>query len=273
MIAVLILTLNEEINLPACLASVAWADDVLVLDSGSTDRTVEIARARGARVLERPFDNFATQRNHGIDRGDFGAKWILHLDADERVPPELRDELVRVAAGAASLPAYRVASKLMFRGRWLKRSGMYPAYQVRFGRGQALRFVQVGHGQREAIPPHEVGTLRAALIHEAFAKGVDEWTERHARYAADEAAARAANAEPFAADLARLLSRDPVERRRAAKRLSWRLPARPWFRFFYMAVLRGGLLDGRAGLEYCRLLADYERMTDIKTRELARTRC
>jgi hypothetical protein len=110
--------------------------------------------------------------------------------------------------------------------------------------------------------------LREALVHEAFAKGLDEWRERHRRYAAEEAAARAANTVPVREDIARLFHRDRTERRRAAKRLSWRLPARPALRFLYMAILRGGLLDGPPGLEYCRLLADYERMTDRNTRAL-----
>ncbi len=268
MIATLILTLNEDVNLPTCLDSVAWCDEVLVLDSFSTDRTVDIASERGVRVLQRRFDDFATQRNFGLEQGGLRSDWVLHVDADERVPAALRDEIRGILNNTAARPAYRVASKLMFQGRWLRHAGMYPAYQVRLGRRDTLRFVQAGHGQREALPPEQVGTLREALVHEPFAKGLDAWRERHQRYAAEEAAARAANTIPTRNDLARLFDPDPVERRRAAKRLSWRLPARPWFRFMYMAVLRRGLLDGRAGLEYCRLMAMYERLTDVKARAL-----
>jgi glycosyltransferase involved in cell wall biosynthesis len=268
MTAALILTLNEERNLPACLDSVAWCDEVLVLDSFSADRTVEVARERGVRVLQRRFDDFASQRNFGVEQGGMRSDWILHVDADERVTGALRDEILGVTRSAMPKPAYRVASKLMFQGRWLRHAGMYPAYQVRLGRREVLRFAQAGHGQREALPPEQVGTLREALIHEAFSKGLDEWRERHRRYADAEAVARVANTVPVSADLRRLLHRDPVERRRAAKRLSWQLPARPWFRFLYMAVLRGGALDGRPGLEYCRLMAGYERLTDLKVREL-----
>ena len=109
MISVLILTFNEEANLPRCLKSVAWSDDVLVVDSFSTDRTVEIAKKFGARVLEREFDHFAGQRNFGLDMGELRHDWVLHLDADEVVTEALRDEMIAVRQG--SYHAYRVPSR------------------------------------------------------------------------------------------------------------------------------------------------------------------
>src|SRR5688572_4169495 len=132
MISILILTFNEEQNLPGCLASVAWSDDVLVMDSFSTDRSVEVAKGRNVRVMQRAFDHFAGQRNFGLESGGLKYEWVLHLDADEVVTSELRDELARVI-DSAHHEAYRIASKMMFQERWLKHSGMYPAYQVRFG--------------------------------------------------------------------------------------------------------------------------------------------
>src|SRR5262245_22406472 len=125
MISVLILTLNEEENLPDCLSSVAWSDDVLVLDSLSTDRTTEIALKAGARVLQNRFVNFAEQRNFGLKHGGFRNDWVLHLDVDERVSPELRDEMLAFVQEGGK-EAYRLASKMMFHGRWLKHSGLYP---------------------------------------------------------------------------------------------------------------------------------------------------
>ena len=180
MISVLILTLNEEQNLRRCLASVRWAEDVLVLDSFSTDRTVEIARQAGARVLQRRFDDFAGQRNHGLQHGGLKHDWVLHLDADEVVSEELKDELLRVVK-SADKDAYRVASKMMFQDRWLKYSGMYPTYQVRFGLKDKLAFAQAGHGQRETLAAERVGTLREALLHYSFSKGMTDWMERHRR--------------------------------------------------------------------------------------------
>ena len=193
MISVLILTLNEAQNLPRCLESVAWSDDVLVVDSFSTDRTVELARSRGARVLQNRFEDFARQRNFGLREGKLKHDWVLHLDADEVVTPELQAEL-QALANRAEHDAYRVASKMMFQGRWLKRSGMYPSYQVRFGRRDRLKFQQVGHGQRESLATGSVGTLREPLLHHSFSKGLADWIERHNRYSTAEAAHFLANA-------------------------------------------------------------------------------
>jgi glycosyltransferase involved in cell wall biosynthesis len=140
MISVVILTLNEAGSLQRSLDSVAWSDDVLVVDSGSSDDTVAIARAAGARVLVRAFDSFAGQRNFAMDTGAFRHRWVLHLDADEVVTPALREELLVLAASTdAAYPVYRLPSRLIFMGRWLRHAGMYPAYQVRFGRAEALR--------------------------------------------------------------------------------------------------------------------------------------
>lgn len=265
-ISVLILTLNEEANLPRCLAALDWADDVLVVDSFSSDRTVEIAEAWGARVLQRRFDDFAGQRNFGLQEGGLKHDWVLHLDADEVVPPDLRDEMHAVIKDD-SKDAYRVPSKMMLHGQWLRRSGMYPAYQVRLGRREALGFVQVGHGQRETLPPERVGTLEHALLHYSFSKGLDDWFERHNRYSTDEARLALAEAAEGEVDWSGLVATDATRRRRALKGLAARLPFRPTLRFLYMYVLRRGFLDGKAGYTYCRLLATYETMTVLKMKE------
>lgn len=263
----LVLTYNEERNLPGCLASIAWADDILLIDSFSSDKTVEIARAAGCRVVQRKFKDFADQRNFGIDHGDWRHDWILHLDADEQVTPALRAEIERVTA-SRERAAYRVASKMMFQGRWLKHSGLYPWYQVRLGRRDSLRFVQTGHGQRETLPADRVGTLREPLEHYSFGKGLHDWFEKHNRYSTAEALHELAldATEPVGVG-AVLRSRDGVERKRALKRLFARLPFRPTIRFLYMYLWRRGFLDGHAGLTYCRLLAIYEYMIVLKLRE------
>lgn len=264
MISVLILTLNEEVNIGDCLASVAWADDVLVLDSGSEDRTVEIAEAKGARVMHRPFDTFASQRNYGLQEGALTYDWVLHLDADERVTPTLRAALQKKAQHAA-MRAYRVPSKLMFQDTWLKYSGMYPTYQVRFGRKDALTFEQVGHGQRSALPADRVGTLDEPLLHYAFSKGIADWVERHNRYSTDEAEhAPKASSEPI--NWTALVGDDPQARRRALKALSYRLPFRPLLRFLYVYLGCLGFLDGRPGFDYAVLLSFYEYLIGLKRR-------
>ncbi|MCS3824334.1 glycosyltransferase family 2 protein [Salinibacter ruber] len=268
MISVLILTLNEEVNIAECLDSVGWADDVLVLDSGSEDRTVEIAEAEGARVMHRPFDNFASQRNYGLQEGGLEYDWVLHLDADERVTPELRSELEREARRDAR-GAYRVPSKLMFQGRWLKHAGMYPTYQIRFGRCDALTFTQVGHGQRGDLSAEQVGTLDEPLLHYAFSKGIADWVQRHNRYSTDEAV-HALAAEGKSTDWTALVWGDSQARRRALKDLSYRLPCRPLLRFFYVYLWRMGFLDGRPGFDYAVLLSFYEYLIGLKRRERTR---
>ena len=267
MISVVILTHNEAINIERCLASVAWSDDVVVIDSGSADGTCEIAERLGARVLFRPFDNFAEQRNFALDHGQIRHKWVLHLDADEEVSTELKAEMMEVAAHSPGKAAYRVPFRLMLMRQWLKHSGMYPGYQVRFGSRDRLRFHMVGHGQRESLQPQDVGTLRGHLVHHNFSKGMSEWLAKHARYARDEAAT--------AFDLSRrhrwtdlLKSRDSSERRRVLKDLSNAMPMRPFLRFAYVYLLRRGFLDGRAGLRYALLMAVYQWMIDLNIIEL-----
>lgn len=268
MISVVILTLNEGCNLQRCMDSVGWSDDVVVVDSGSSDDTVEIARAAGARVLVRPFDTFAGQRNHAMGTGDFRHAWVLHLDADEVVPPALRDEMLAIAAQSAPpYPVYRLPSRLIFMGRWLRHAGMYPAYQVRLGQADALRFVDYGHGQREAQSPEFVGTCRNALDHHNFSKGINDWFGRHLRYARREAMqAIDESSQPLV--LRQLWRGDSTTRRRALKRLAYRMPLRPLLRFLYIYVVKRGFLDGVAGFHYSAMIAVYQYFINLNERDL-----
>lgn len=263
-VSILILTHNEAANLPACLGALTWCDDILVIDSGSTDASVEIARAHGARLLHRPFDNFAGQRNHALEHGDFRHEWILHLDADEIVDANFLAALQALEPTQA-LDAWRVPFKTMFFGRWLRHAGMWPAYQVRLGHARRLRFKQVGHGQREDLPPERVGDFPRALLHYSFSHGLRRWLDKHVRYAADEAAVIAAGSESVQG----LFARDRTQRRRALKALVGRLPGflRPPARFFHIYVVRLGFLDGRAGFVYAVMLSVYEAMIAILVHE------
>src|SRR6185295_19437317 len=119
------------------------------------------------------FTNFADQRNFGLAKGGFKHDWILHLDADEIVTEELRDE-IHAAVQNSEKDAYQVGSRMMFNGQWLRHSGLYPSYQVRFGRRERLRFIQAGHGQREEMPAGRIGTLQSPLIHHSFSKGIHD---------------------------------------------------------------------------------------------------
>ncbi|QNN69278.1 glycosyltransferase family 2 protein [Thermomonas carbonis] len=264
--------MNEAANLPRCLASIAWSDDVVVLDSGSTDATVEIAQARGARVITRPFDSFAGQRNHAMEHAQFKHSWVLHLDADEVVTEVLREELLAIACAASTrFPVFRVPSRIIFMEQWLKHAGMYPAYQVRFGRADALRFIDHGHGQREVQPPEQVGTLVHPLDHYNFSKGINDWFARHLRYAEHEARQMLAErAQPLR--IGDMLSMDATIRRRGLKRIAARLPMRATLRFLYSYVLRRGFLDGIAGLQYARMLAIYQQFIDFNIQQSTASR-
>lgn len=264
MYSVLILTLNEERDLPRCLASVKNCDDIVVLDSGSTDETAEIARTAGARVFARAFDDFAGQRNFAQKQISFRHPWVFHLDADEQFTPEL-DAECRAAATRTDVDGFLVAPRMMWEGRWIPHCTDYPAWQARFVRAPEFEFIQVGHGQREALHMR-TARLLANYLHDLSSGGETEWLDKHRRYARAEAQAHLSTATD--GHLSDLWAGERLVRRRALKRLSYALPGRPALRFVYQYLLRGGFLDGGAGFRYCRLLARYEGFTTEELRRL-----
>lgn len=260
-VSVLILTFNEERNIGPCLEALAWCNDILVLDSGSTDRTVEIAQSRGARILHNPFKCFADQRNFGLEHGQFRYEWVLHLDADEIVTPEFRKELAMLDP-PEGIDAWTVPSQMMLFGRWIRHAGMYPTYQVRLGHRDRLRFVQIGHGQREDLPENRIATFAVPYLHYCFSHGLFGWFTKHVRYARDEAA--------LILELRRKVrsterTAGAMSRRRMAKSTAARIPVllRPLLRFIYIYVLKQGFRDGRAGFIYAVMLSIYEGITAI----------
>lgn len=265
--SVAILTLNEEHDLPAALASVAACDDVVVFDSFSTDKTCEIARAGGARVSQRRFDNYASHRNAAL-AVDYRHPWVLMLDADERVPADLLDELSRVTAeDDPSISLYRLRRKDMFCGKWIKHSSCYPTWFARLMRVGKARFIR--EINEDVVSDGKTAFLQQHLVHYPFSKGVAYWVDRHNRYSTMEA--RAMLAETAQAFRFRdIFSINPVLRRRALKQLAYRMPLRPMIVFIYLYFARFGCLDGRAGLSYCFLRTFYEFMIDLKASELRR---
>jgi hypothetical protein len=217
--------------------------------------------------VQREFDSFAGQRNFAIEHCELKYEWIFHLDADEVMTPDLSAEILGHIA-ATDKDAYRVSSKLMLNGKFLRRAGLFPWYQVRLGRRGKLRFVQVGHGQREQLPSHTIGTLKNPLLHFPFEKGLEDWVEKHNRYSTAEARQNIYGYADDDSAILDLLSIAGDRRRRAAKKIFRWLPCRPTIRFIYMYLLRGGILDGAAGFTYCRLLAWYEWLIVLKEREI-----
>ena len=265
MISILILTKNEAVNLGDCLDSVAFSDDVVILDSESTDETVQIAKSYGATVLTRPFDNYAAQRNFGLAH-NFKHDWVLMLDADERVPEDFVEE-IRAVTDRIDNPVtlYRMRRKDMFMGRWLKRSSGYPTWFGRlFRKGQVRVEREINE---ECYTSGEVALLEGHLIHYPFNKGIAYWFERHNRYSSMEAVKLL---EERAQSLAyeNFISRDPMLRRKAFKALAYRLPLRPFLTFVYLYFARFGFLDGKAGLNFCLMRAVYEILINLKIKEL-----
>ena len=268
-ISVLIMTLNEEKNLPACLASLAWCDDIVVLDSYSTDGTVEIAQAAGARVYQRAHDTESRQRTYGLKEIEYKYPWVYTPDADEVTPSDLRDEMLAIARDATRPESsFRIRYKNMFMGRWIKHSSLYPTWITRLVRPDRVRYERDAHSRCLTEGPE--GRLNAHFIHYSFNKGMNAWYDKHNRYSSSEARETITSLREKRVPWRDLLSGVPEVRRRALKELSMRLPFRPAARFVYMYVLRGGFLDGREGYHYCQLLAAYEYMIVIKTEELRR---
>lgn len=265
-VSVVILTLNEEINIRACIESCADALDIHVLDSGSTDQTRAIAESLGARVWVNPFKSFGAQRNWAIDNITVQTPWIFHLDADERFTPELVQTLRALLAKNPDEAGFHVPNKMMFMGRWLKRSGAYPTYQMRLFHKDRMRFSDYGHGQREDTTGR-VGRIETPYLHYSFSKGLFDWFDKHNRYSSQEAI-QFINREESLPALSDLLARNPTQRRRAWKRVLYGFPGWPIINLCARLFVFGGILEGKAGVTYCTMLAMYEQQIRVKLRLL-----
>lgn len=268
-VSVVILTLNEEENLPDCLKALEWCDDIVILDSFSSDRTVEIARAAGARVYQRAFDSEPNQRNYSLKEIDYIHPWVYTPDADEICTPELREEMLAIARDASRQEVLFMARyRNIFMGRWIRRSSLYPTWTPRFMRPDRVHYERLIHPRCVGDGP--VGRLQSHYDHYSFNKGLAAWYDKHNRYSSNEATLATETEGPQKIKWRNLFSSDTADRRYAMKAIAARLPFRPTQRFLYMYVLRGGFMDGWAGYTYCRMLASYELMIEIKTVERRR---
>lgn len=269
MISVLILTLNEEVNIADCIRSVAWSDDIHVFDSYSTDRTVTLAREAGAHVTQRVFDNYAAHRNAALTALPFRHAWVLILDADERPTSDLSEEMVRVASSPAQgVVAYRIRRRDFFMDTWLKHAQMSPFY-IRLVQPSKVRYTRIVNEVLET--DGAVADLKAPFDHYPFSKGIAHWFAKHNQYSTLEAKLIVEGQRDEVPSLSKVLrGRDFEERRRHQKSLFYRMPGRPVIKWLYLMFIRGGLLDGRAGVTYSTLMAIYEYMIVLKTRELRR---
>ncbi|MDH4477129.1 MAG: glycosyltransferase family 2 protein [Verrucomicrobiaceae bacterium] len=258
MISILILTKNEQQDLPSCLASIAWSDDVHVYDSFSTDRTLEIAQAAGATVTQRAFDNWSAHQNWGLANIPFKHPWVLYIDADERVSEGLKNAAIQAAKVGATESAFRIQRRDFYLdGTWLKHAQISP-YYLRLFRPTKMRYERLVNPV--SIVDGPISDLQGYLDHYPFSKGIRFWLERHIKYAELEAKTILENQKKNHSFSFRkaLTSNDFTEKRFHQKELFYRIPGRPLIKFFYMMLVRRAFLDGRAGFTYATLQSIYE---------------
>lgn len=268
MISILILTKNEENDLPGCLASVAWSDDIHVFDSFSNDQTVTIAQNTGAIVTQRVFDGYASQRNASLRNLNFKYPWVFILDADERIPKELVSTLFdKINSADKNTDGFRIRRKDYLGNTWLKYSQISPFY---------IRLVRVGkasyHREINEVLEVEgnVEDIDGYFNHYPFSKGYSHWLEKHNAYSTMEAKRwleEHTDNQNFVLRKA-LFSKDFSEKRYHQKGLFYKLPGRPIIKWFYMVIVRRAFLDGSAGLTYATLQSIYEYFIVLKSKEL-----
>lgn len=274
-VSVLILTKNEEQDLPACLQSIRWSDDIHVYDSMSTDETVRIAQQFGAHVTQRACQSAdlsfggdeAIHRNWGLSNIPFKHPWVLQLDADERVTPELAVRIQEVVANPGRHVAFRVQRRDYFMDRWLKH--VTPSsFNIRLFKPQCITYERVVNPVLRVEGP--VGEIASHFDHFPFSKGLADWIDRHNRYSSMEAIQIVSgnSKDSRFSFLQALFSKDRNQRRFHQKELFYRLPLRPTLMFVLLYLGKLGFLDGRAGLTYARLRSVYEYMIVLKAREL-----
>lgn len=266
-VSVFIQTLNEEENIAACLECFSWCDDIVVLDSFSSDRTEEISKTFGVRWIQHEYKGRAAHQNWAMESIEFKHPWVYYSDADERVPPELIAEIAEVTAnGDPDIVAYRVNRRDYFMDKWIPRSTGYPLKIVRLFKPGKIRWERKANPI--AIVDGGIGELKNDYLHFTFSKGLRDWINRQNRTTSFEAEELIKSLNGNEAFLKELISSDPVIRKKALKTASFRMPARPILRFVYQYFFKLGVLDGIAGFHYCVLISIYEYLIDLKVKEL-----
>jgi glycosyltransferase involved in cell wall biosynthesis len=275
-VSVIIPVRQEAENLPRCLDSVKWADEIFVVDSHSTDATAEIAESHGAKVVQFDFNGtWPKKKNWALENLPFRNDWVFILDADEALPPAAEQEFAKAIAEAGEVAGYWINRRFMFMGKWLRHS-YYPNWNLRLfrhslGRYEKLTEADTQSGDNEVhehvIVNGPTGRLRCEMDHYAF-PSVEVFVEKHNRYSNWEA--RVTAERQLSGTDARIGS-STVGRRRKLKLLSQSLPFRPLLRFLYVYVWQKGFLDGREGYYFARLHGFYEFLSVAKTYELTRT--
>ena len=278
-VSVLIPAKNEESNLHACLKSVARADEVFVVDSHSSDRSIEIAESYGAKIVQFNFNGrWPKKKNWSLDNLPFNNDWVLIVDCDERITPELWEEIA-TAIKDEKYEGYYLNRRVIFLGKWVRYGGKYPDWNLRLfkhekGRYENLHTEEVPNTGDNEVHEHvvlegEVGYLKNDMIHEDF-KDIFHWIERHNRYSNWEARVyyNILMRKDDGGTIGAFLFGTPVQRKRFLKKIWVRLPFKPMFRFILFYFVQLGFLDGKAGYIYAKLISQYEYQIGVKLYEL-----
>jgi len=276
-VSILIPIRNEAANLPRCLKSVAWADEVYVVDSMSTDGSISIAEEHGAKVVQFDFKGtWPKKKNWALENLPFKHPWVFILDADEELTPDAEEELRGIVSQAdPRIVGYWINRRFHFMGKWLKHA-YYPNWNLRLfvhrlGRHEQLTSVDTASGDNEVhehvVVDGPVGHLRTEMNHYAF-PDIGVFMEKHNRYSNWEARVAL---DHYLHGSDSLLQSKQVGWRRRLKALSQKLPFRPTLRFLYVYLYQKGFLDGIEGYYFARLHGIYEFLCVAKTIELRRT--
>lgn len=278
-VSVLIPAKNEEANLPSCLESVKIADEIFVVDSQSSDHSLEIAEQYGANVVQFHFNGrWPKKKNWSLENLPFRNEWVLIVDCDERITPELWEEIA-AAIKAPNYDGYYLNRKVFFLGKWIRYGGKYPDWNLRLfkhkqGRYENLNTEEIRNTGDNEVHEHvilegSVGYLKNDMLHIDF-RDIYHWLERHNRYSNWEARVylNLLNNTDDSGTIGANLFGNAVQRKRFLKKLWVRLPFKPTLRFILFYIIRLGFLDGKAGYIYGRLLSQYEYQIGVKLYEL-----
>jgi glycosyltransferase involved in cell wall biosynthesis len=274
MISVLIPVRNEKTNIVTCIESVGWSNDIVVVDSGSTDGTIELAEKLGATVVQFKWNGrFPKKKNWALENVPWKNEWVLILDADERITPELAAEILAEIKNPRA-EGYFINRRFIFLGKWIRHCGYYPSWNLRLFRHGRGRYEQMDVGDTASgdneVHEHVVMSgvtahLKHDMLHYAY-PDIYTWIEKHNRYSNWEAEIEArGDQHGSVAGIGKNLSA-----RRRLRIWSRQLPFRPTLRFLYSYILKRGFLDGREGYMFCRLLATYEMLNVFKAHEARR---
>ncbi|MFH0787220.1 MAG: glycosyltransferase family 2 protein [Pseudomonadota bacterium] len=245
MLSVTIITLNEEKNLRACLESVAFADEIIVVDSGSEDQTLSIAREFTDKIYQEPWQGFARQKNLAQDKAR--GPWILNVDADERVTPGLKEEILSLFRNGSPYTGFKIPRKNFFCGQWIRHGGWYPNYQLRLYQKEAGSFTQ-REVHEQVVVKGRVGILKTPLEHFTY-DSLSDYLNRMDRYS----------------DLS--AGQYLLE----GKKVSWlEILFRTKYTFLKMWLLQGGILDGANGFVLAVLYSYYTFIKYAKLKEMVK---